>query len=133
MKNFQSFNEYVNEASKSLQVRQPYVDNLISNFEMYTKTKEINGWILNDSSLEKDGELVWEKGGYILYANPYRKGIEEINFILTSNDTPTFNLKRLVGSDFVQLKYSENFVLDINNYIKAMDKYLKKLNTVLQF
>lgn len=131
MKTFQTYLEYLNEMAKSLQIKQSYVDNLISNFTMYSKVKEILGWSLNEDSLEKDGELVWQKNGYTLYANPYRKNSEEINFILVSTDAPEFNLKRLVGSNFIQLKYSENYLLDINNYIKSMDKYLKKLNTAL--
>lgn len=131
MKNFQSYSEFLNEAK--LRIRPVYIENFKRNFVMYSKQEEIFGWILNNSSLEKDNELVWQKDGYSLYTNLYEKDKEEISFILVSVETGSteFNLKRMVGSSTAPLKYTENYALDVMNYFKSLEKYIKKLNTVL--
>lgn len=129
MKNLQSYDEFLNEAVK---MSSTYFLNLLTNFDMYTKITSIGGWDLNMSSLEKDLELVWQKDNYCLYTYLFSDKKELVEFELISDDAPNLNLKRLVGFDTLPQKYTENYMLDIANYTKNVEKFIKKLNVSLK-
>lgn len=129
MKNLQSYDEFLNEAVK---MSSTYFLNLLTNFDTYTKITSIGGWDLNMSSLEKDHELVWQKDNYCLYTYLFSDKKELVEFELISDDAPKLNLKRLVGFDTLPQKYTENYMLDIANYTKNVEKFIKKINVSLK-
>jgi hypothetical protein len=128
MKNLQSYDDFLNEAVK---MSSSYFLNLLNNFDTYTKITSIGGWNLNMSLLEKDHELVWQKDNYSLYTYLFSDKKEIVEFKLISDDDPKLNLKRLVGFDTLPQKYTENYMLDIANYTKNVEKFIKKLNSIL--
>lgn len=133
MKNFKAFDEFITEGYKP-KFSSSYYKNLLINFDMYSKIKTINGWTLNSNSLEKDKELVWQKEGYSLYTHLFsdKKELVEFELIDESDIINKIDLKKLIGTSTLNQKYTENYLLDIQNYIKNVEKFTQKLNQKLK-
>lgn len=129
MKTLKTFNEFLSESAK-LPIRKKYVDSLISYYTTYTEVLKIENWSLDVKKLEKINVLIWKRDDFELETLIYNNNKEQIKFILTDTENNIdMNIKNIVGSDTISLEYTENYLLDVGNYVKSVEQFIKKLNS----